>query len=231
LVERWPIPVEQNSDTHMFLGTSPDDVYRNRFRLKRFKRFLELVDDIIATKAKCHILDVGGRMEHWAALSDLWGSRAVHVTLINLEAEPVSDPRFASIAGDACHLQFPDNAFDLVYSNSVIEHVGSWSNQKRMAAEIRRVAPRGFIQTPNYWFPIEPHFRMPVIHWLPEPWRIAIVKARACGFYPKAKNEDEARVILSDATLLNFAAMKTLFPDYTIEREKVIFTKSLIAIR
>ncbi|WP_249123016.1 MULTISPECIES: class I SAM-dependent methyltransferase [unclassified Bradyrhizobium] len=215
----------------MFLGTTPDDVYRNRFRLARFKRFLGIVDEIIATKAQCRVLDVGGRMEHWAALSDLWGNRAVHVTLLNLEAEPITDPRFESVAGDACQLQFPDNAFDLVYSNSVIEHVGSWANQKRMAAEIRRVAPRGFIQTPNYWFPIEPHFRMPFIHWLPEPWRILIVKARACGFYPKATNEDEARTILSDATLLDFNAMKTLFPDYTIEREKVVFTKSLIAIR
>lgn len=217
----------------MFLGTSSDDVYRNRFRVKRFTRFLEIVDDIIAAKGRCRILDVGGRMEHWAAMSDLYGDRDIHVTLVNLEAEEVTDPRFSSLAGDARDLHgFSDDSFDLVYSNSVIEHVGRWSDQKHMAAEVRRLAPRHFIQTPNYWFPVEPHFRMPFIHWLPVPWQTAIVRARACGFYPRAKNVDEALTILEDARLLNLPAMKALFPDSTIERERALgLPKSLIAVR
>lgn len=217
----------------MFLGTTPDDVYRNRFRLKRFGRFLGIADEIIAGKGICRIIDIGGRMEHWAALSDLWRDRNIEVTLVNLETEIITQPGFQSLAADARDLtRFADNAFDLVYSNSVIEHVGQWADQKRMASEARRVAPRRFVQTPNYWFPLEPHFRMPFIHWLPEPWRIAIVRAHACGFYPKAKNIDEARSILDDAKLLDFAAMQTLFPDSTIEREKVaLLTKSLIAIK
>ncbi|HEY0219274.1 MAG TPA: hypothetical protein VGC26_05835, partial [Afipia sp.] len=78
----------------MFLGTTPDDVYRNRFRLKRFARFLGIADEIIATKGSCKILDIGGRMEHWAALSDFWQDRAIEVTLVNLEAEAVTEPRF-----------------------------------------------------------------------------------------------------------------------------------------
>jgi len=217
----------------MLLGTTPDDVYRNRFRLKRFGRFLNIADEIIASRGRCRILDIGGRMEHWAALSDLWRDRNIEVTLTNLEAETVTEPRFQSLVADARDLsRFETNAFDLVYSNSVIEHVGQWADQKKMASEARRVAPRHFIQTPNYWFPLEPHFRAPFIHWLPEPWRIAIVRMRACGFYPRAKNVDEARVILDDAKLLDFAAMQSLFPDSLIEREKVAFlTKSLIAIR
>lgn len=217
----------------MFLGTTPDDVYRNRFRLKRFARFLGIADEIITTKGSCKIIDIGGRMEHWAALSDIWQDRKIDVTLVNIEAEKVNEPRFTSLAADARDLsRFGDNAFDLVYSNSVIEHVGQWADQKRMASEARRVAPRHFIQTPNYWFPLEPHFRTPFIHWLPEPWRIAIVRTVACGFYPKAKNVDEARSILDDAKLLDFAAMQSLFPESHIEREKVaLLTKSLIAIK
>lgn len=216
----------------MFLGTSSDDVYRNRFRLARFKKFLSIVDDIIAATGACRVLDVGGRVEHWGALSDLWGNRKIHVTLGNLEVEAVTDPRFESIVLDACDMsRYPDNSFDLVYSNSVIEHVGNWSNQKRMATEIRRVAPRHYVQTPNFWFPIEPHLRMPVMHWLPEPWRVRIVMAKACGFYPRAASEDEARTILDDARLLDYRAMASLFPDSTIERERFISTKSLIAIR
>jgi hypothetical protein len=114
----------------------------------------------------------------------------------------------------------------------VIEHVGLWRDQHRMADEIRRLAPRYFVQTPNFWFPVEPHFRLPLIHWLPEPWRAAIVTRRACGFYPRARNHDEARHILDDARLLDAGAMAALFPDAAIERERFAgFTKSLIAVR
>jgi hypothetical protein len=152
----------------LFLGTSADDVYRNRFRVKRFARFLGIVDDIIARKGQCLILDSGGRMEHWSAMADLYGDRDIRVTLVNLEAEETTDPRFTSVAGNACAMpEFADNSFDLVYSNSVIEHVGRWSDQKRMAAEVRRLAPHHFIQTPDYWCPIEPHFRMPRLRLLP----------------------------------------------------------------
>jgi hypothetical protein len=101
-----------------------------------------------------------------------------------------------------------------------------------MAQEVRRLAPRYFVQTPNFWFPVEPHFRLPFIHWLPEPWRASIVMRRACGFYPRARSCNEARCIIDDARLIDARAMSELFPDAVIERERFAgFTKSLIAIR
>jgi hypothetical protein len=101
-----------------------------------------------------------------------------------------------------------------------------------MANEIRRLAPRYFVQTPNFWFPIEPHLRTPFIHWLPEPWRVAIVRRRACGYYPRAESYGQAREILDDARLLDAQAMAVLFPDASIERERIAgLTKSLMAIR
>lgn len=217
----------------MLLSTKPDAVYKNSFRRRRFTSFLTMTDDVIKARGLCRILDVGGRLEHWTAFADLWAERPLQITLANLEAAPVDDPRFSSIAADARDLSmFEDNCFDLVYSNSVIEHVGTWPDQKRMAAEVRRVAPRHYVQTPNYWFPIEPHFRLPFIQWLPEPWRLAIVQWRACGFYPRATNIDEAYGVLGDARLLTFGAMQCLFPDSEIVRERVaLLTKSLIAIR
>lgn len=216
----------------MFLGTSPDDIYRNRFRRGRFQTFMRMVDAVVAEKGHCAVLDVGGEMAHWAAHADLWRGKPLNVTLLNLHAETVADP-FTSMAGDARDLDgFEDHAFDLVYSNSVIEHVGQWSDQKRMAAAIRRVAPRHYVQTPNYWFPLEPHFRFPFIHWLPEPWRVAIVRSGARGCYPRADDVSEARDILQDAILLDDPAMRSLFPTSEIVHEKVaLFTKSLIAVR
>ena len=214
------------------LATSKDAVYRNRFRQRRLLRFLAIVDEIIAANGSCRILDVGGNAHYWMGLEPLWRDRKCHITMVNLTSEPVPDQRFSSAAGDARDLsQFPDASFDLVHSNSVIEHVGLWRDQVRMAQEVRRLAPRYFVQTPNYWFPLEPHFRTPLIHWLPEPWRVAIVMRRACGFYPRAKSSDEARHILDDARLLDARALADLFPDAVIEREHFAgLTKSLIAI-
>jgi len=64
-------------------------------------------------------------------------------------------------------LQWPDKYFDVVYSNAVIEHVGDFENQKKMAAEIMRVGKRWFVTTPNRWYPYEFHLRLPFVTWLP----------------------------------------------------------------
>jgi hypothetical protein len=166
-------------------------------------------------------------------LEPLWRDRCLHITMVNLVQAPVPDERFASLIGDARDLRQLDNSsFDLVHSNSVIEHVVLWRDQCKMAHEIRRLAPRYFVQTPNYWFPLEPHLRTPFIHWMPEPWRAAIVRHKACGYFQRASSYDEARKILDDARLLDAPAMAALFPDAVIERERFAgFTKSLIAIR
>jgi SAM-dependent methyltransferase len=77
-------------------------------------------------------------------------------------------PHIAYVQGDACALPFPDLAFDLVFSNAVIEHVGGRERQQAFVREALRVGSRVFITTPNRWFPIEVHTRLPFVHWLPE---------------------------------------------------------------
>jgi SAM-dependent methyltransferase len=77
-------------------------------------------------------------------------------------------PATRYVRGDALSLPFEDGAFDVVFSNAVIEHVGGDEAQRRFVAELRRVAPRAFVTTPNRWFPIEVHTRLPLVHWLPE---------------------------------------------------------------
>jgi hypothetical protein len=215
------------------LATTDDAVYRNRFRQTRFTQFLSIVDEIIAARGSCRVLDIGGNTAYWQGLRELWRDRPLHITMVNLRSEPTAEQCFTSVAGDARDLgQFRDLSFDVVHSNSVIEHVGLWRDQRRMAQEVRRLAARYFVQTPNFWFPFEPHLRTPFIHWLPDPWRVAIVRHRACGFYPRARTADEARSILDDARLLDAAAVAELFPDAALVRERWFgFTKSLIAIR
>jgi SAM-dependent methyltransferase len=77
-------------------------------------------------------------------------------------------PDVAYVQGDACALPFADHAFDVVFSNAVIEHVGDRERQRRFVEEALRVGRRVFLTTPNRWFPMEVHTRLPVVHWLPE---------------------------------------------------------------
>lgn len=205
---------------------------RNNWRVRRHERFMRLVDAVVAEKGRCRILDVGGTVGFWGALEDVWEGRPVSVTLVNLEAEAVPDARFESFAGDARALPFADHSFDVVHSNSVIEHVGRWKDMQAMAGEVRRLARHYFVQTPHFWFPVEPHFRFPLFHWLPEPVRVAIVRRMACGFFPRAETLDDAMRFVEDSVLLTQTQMAALFPDALIERERVaLLTKSLIAIR
>ena len=77
-------------------------------------------------------------------------------------------PAASYVQGDALELPFGDGEFDVVFSNAVIEHVGARPAQQRFVDELLRVARRAFVTTPNRWFPIEVHTRLPLVHWLPE---------------------------------------------------------------
>ncbi len=76
-------------------------------------------------------------------------------------------PAIPYVQGDACALPFPDQAFDVVFSNAVIEHVGNVDQQRLFVSEALRVGRRVFVTTPNRWFPVEVHTRLPLVHWLP----------------------------------------------------------------
>ena len=77
-------------------------------------------------------------------------------------------PAVTYVRGDALDLPFEDGAFDVVFSNAVIEHVGGREAQRRFVEETLRVARRAFVTTPNRWFPVEVHTRLPLVHWLPD---------------------------------------------------------------
>jgi SAM-dependent methyltransferase len=78
-------------------------------------------------------------------------------------------PAIRYVQGDACALPFADREFDIVHSNAVIEHVGGRDRQEAFVREAVRVGRRVFVTTPNRWFPVDVHTRLPIVHWLPEP--------------------------------------------------------------
>ena len=206
---------------------------RTDFRARRLAMFLELVDGIIARTGQCRVLDMGGSVEYWHDLAAVWRDRSMSFTLVNLEMTAAPDSRFTCVEGDCRDLsRWPDKSFDIVHSNSVLEHVGRWKDMRAMANEVGRLAPRYFVQTPNFWFPLEPHFRVPFFHWLPEPLRIALVMRRSCGAFPKAPTIDDAQRFIEDSTLLDAKRFMSLFPGAELKRERFYgLTKSLIAVR
>lgn len=98
-------------------------------------------------------------------------------------------PGVRYLQADALAMPFADGAFDLVHSSAVLEHVGSADNQARMVGECLRVARRGVcLTTPNRWFPIEFHTRLPLVHWLPKPACRDIF--RRLGYGPLAEEKN-----------------------------------------
>jgi len=120
----------------------------------------------------------------------------------------------------------------MVHSNSVVEHVGDWPRMEAFAGEIRRLAPAYYVQTPYYWFPVEPHFSSLFFHWRSEQARARLLLKRGYGFSAKSKDIGEAMRVLQHARLLDKAQFRFLFPDARYVDEKFAgLTKSLIAIR
>ncbi len=174
------------------------------------------------------MLDVGGTEAYWNTVAPD-GLAGFTIVLLNQSAAAVTRPGFESIAGDARALSFEDRAFDVVFSNSVIEHVGDLHEQRRMAAEVRRVAARYYVQTPNRWFPIEPHFVFPGFQFLPLEIRTRLLMRFELGWYPRIANHVEARMIAESIRLLTESELRCLFPDGAIHREAFAgMTKSLI---
>ncbi len=206
----------------------------SRFRAARARHVFTLIETAYAAHGRCRIIDLGGARDYWRAfgLERLRACRA-SVVIANLEGEqePAEDV-FTFIAGDACATGLEDNAFDLCHSNSVIEHVGAFGRMQRFAAETRRLAPCYYVQTPNFWFPVEPHYSSAFFHWMPRPAQVRSLMRRAHGFHPRAQDLEEAVQVIEGAMLLDAPALSFLFPDARILRETFCgLTKSIMAVR
>jgi hypothetical protein len=198
----------------------------SRLRRKRFAFFKALLDEV---PRPLRILDVGGTDAFWCD-SDLLDDAGVGVTLLNVAFHSPGSPRVDHVCGDARALEFDDRSFDIVYSNSVIEHVGGTAEQRRMAREIQRVGRRYFVQTPNYYFPIEPHFLFPGFQFLPVPVRARLLNSFDLGWSKREPDLASAREIVDSVKLLKRREFAEFFPGSTIYDERYLgLTKSFIA--
>jgi hypothetical protein len=189
-----------------------------RWREARYQLFI----DACAVEPEDRIIDVGAG---WGALLERF-NQTNPIVAVDLSPQPsewLSSPNVTVLQADGTQLPFADGEFDIAFSNSVIEHVPP-ELQARFASEVSRVAGRYFVQTPNRYFPIEPHYQLPLFQFLPRRLRMALNRRFSLGFQGKGHWEE--------ITLLSAGDLRRLFPDAEIRREKVLgLTKSLIAVR
>jgi SAM-dependent methyltransferase len=75
-------------------------------------------------------------------------------------------------------LPFEDGAFDIVYSNAVLEHVGGSEERRHFLKEALRIGRSVFITVPNRWFPIEHHAGIPLLHFNKKIFRSTLRRTR-----------------------------------------------------
>src|SRR6185437_11417705 len=150
-----------------FIDRIRTSVLRSLRRVAHFyrERRLALFRSKILLEQSWRILDLGCGDSQNAWLMDNRKVVGLDVALSNRALQPY--PFF--VLGDATCLPFPSSVFDLVFSNSMVEHLPTWDHQKCCADEIRRVGSRYWIQVPNRHFPIDPHYIIPFFQYLPHP--------------------------------------------------------------
>jgi len=178
------------------------------------------------------ILDVGGTPFNWLLLNV-----RPRITIVNMpRAREAFDEHFTCVFADGRALPFADHSFDIVFSNSVIEHVGNGESQRQFAEEITRVGRAYWVQTPNRRFPIEPHLLTPFLHFLPATWQRRIARKFTVWALIERPSPDRWEFYiehyLRDIRLLDAGDMQRLFPGAEIVRERLGgWTKALIAVR
>lgn len=186
------------------------------FRAKRGRFILKHFPNINNLK----ICDLGGSRHFWDNLG-------LDMPRKNITIYNISTNETGAIKGgkeeiqlhiyDGYNVPVKDRHFDLLICNSVLEHVPV-EKRKVFAREMVRISKNIMCQTPAYVFPIEPHFIMPFIHWLPKrisyylvfvsPWKIL-----------SRPSLNTIRGYFFGTNLLREKELRELFPKSSIEYE------------
>ena len=200
-----------------------------KFRIKRLQEFEKMFFSRFSGLEKIEILDVGGTSYFWKN-SSLLSHPGLRITLLNLYPVETSHPAIHAVQGDATDMrEFETGSFDLVFSNSVIEHLYTLELQQKMASEILRVGKSYFIQTPNVYFPIEAHYALPFAQFYSKAFLHFMLTQTKFSRMRKWSSA-EASQYIAEIRLLNAQEMKALFPGASLLKEKVLgLTKSITA--
>lgn len=167
------------------------------------------------------ILDVGGKINFWENRG-LAGNNDYIITIVNIEKEKSLYSNIKTKMGDATDLSpFKDKSFDVVHSNSVIEHLYYFENQKKMASEIIRVGQKHIVQTPNKYFFLEPHYLLPFFQFIPDKLKYLILTKTKLSRLKKWDKKFASQYI-EEIRLLSLKEIKVFFPSSKIYFEKFL---------
>jgi hypothetical protein len=203
-----------------------------RARAKRFKVFVDLLQKSGLKNA--HVLDIGGTLPYWRIHAGYLPAGIVStIDVVNLpptvdSTEVVNGVTLQAYGGDALDKSTLRSAhYDLVYSNSVIEHVGGLRAQLAMARNAISTGRFYFVQTPCRSFPIEPHFYFPFFAQLPLDVRTWLHSHFTLGFMGRRTDWLEARMWCEETRLLSLNELKAIFPGGQVHKERLLgLTKS-----
>jgi len=204
------------------------DQYILNARQRRFRRIQQAIRR--PADRPLRILDVGGTVEYWQSMP--WQELSpAEIVLLNVMPQDARPP-FSAIVGDARDLsRYPAGTFDVVYSHSVIGHVGGFEDQRRMACELTRVGRQVIVQTPNQRFPIDWRTLMPGFHFLPLAAQAWCLQHMRVGRYARVRDRETARHLAARIRNLTRRELRTLFPGSSIEAERVCgLSKSFIVV-
>ncbi|MBA4384897.1 MAG: hypothetical protein C0410_09180 [Anaerolinea sp.] len=202
------------------------EVFQRYFRKRRmlwFQSYFNITDTTT-------ILDVGGSQFNWQFLTV-----KPLVTVVNLTKPSEWDDHLEHFwfeIGDGTKLEFSDESFEIVYSNSVIEHLFHWENQKKFAKEVLRVGKSVFVQTPAKEFIMEPHMVTPIIHWLPLRAQAKLMRHFTVWGIITRPSQEYIDQFLLERRLLSLKEFKQLFSGCNLIKEDfLLMAKSYIAVR
>ena len=198
------------------------------FRKKRMKTFYRALN----ITPKTRILDVGGLPFIWEIGEEVGLPRVESITCLNIyDIDRSTLPANVRwVIGDGLSLPFADGEFDVVFSNSVIEHLGDMESQMNFAKEIARVGKSFWVQTPNPMFFVEPHYLAPFVHWLPKGLLRRIARYTTTWGLVMRPTPQQIEARLKEIRLIKAKEFKAMFPQAEIINERWIgMPKSLVA--
>jgi len=191
----------------------------NQLRKRRFQLVLDSFPKMPKGKV-LRILDLGGTYRFWRALDDML-PEAIEITLVDLKTPriPEDDSRFRTIEGDVNSLKFDFSNYDFIFSNSLIEHLGSRSAMESFARMVRSSGLPYSVQTPSKWFPLEPHCRIPLFQFLPRRVRAFLIWKFKITYFPAKASYEECLAVSDSTILLTKNQFQQLFPDARVVTE------------
>jgi hypothetical protein len=169
------------------------------------------------------VLDLGGSPRFWRTAP----ARPASVTTVNLTPADDDEPWLTHVVADACE-SLGLGQFDLVFSNSLIEHVGGHYRRQQLADVVISSAPWFWVQTPYRYFPVEPHFVVPAMQFMPLGLRTAIASRWHAG--PQRRSALAAEQMVQSIELIGIRQLRSYFPHSRIVVERVGgLPKSIVA--